>query len=65
MKFKIKPCPFCGGNTEVYNRFGDVFITCYKCHARVSFSDCETDQNQTLEKWDARVKEGSENNENN
>ena len=56
-EFKLKPCPFCSGKTELYVRFGEVFIACYKCHAHISFTDCETEIVQTVKKYEMRTEE--------
>lgn len=55
---KLKPCPFCGGEAETHNPFGDVpgmwHAFCVECTAATSFAETADD---AIEVWNARYEQ--------
>lgn len=50
---KIKPCPFCGGETYIDNDTNDIFvIVCDECYSEGTPCDTEA---EAIEAWNKRT----------
>ena len=66
MAIELKPCPFCGGEANVFVSFeGGVFVICMKCQTRtktlVDFPKYNKPTNavdKVIEAWNRRVNNG-------
>ncbi len=56
MTEKLKPCPFCGCEAEIYSDSGYWYINCIEC--RVEITGHES-RELTVEKWERRVENAS------
>lgn len=56
---ELKPCPFCGGQVQMFSGFiaGVTMIVCKKCRAIVSFGGKEREQ-ETVKAWNRRAENG-------
>ena len=58
---KLKPCPFCGGETVVsghHNRFTEWYLcSCPKCHISQTSSEYSF-RYEAIEAWNRRVNDG-------
>jgi len=54
-KIKLKPCPFCGGEAELYQTWtGDYCVQCNKCGATTLH---KRDANIVVGDWNRRVED--------
>ncbi len=47
----MKPCPFCGGEPQVFRAFNETWLQCTRCSASSSME--QTDE-LALKQWDTR-----------
>lgn len=57
MEYKIKPCPFCGGEAEFESCITEVLVKCPKCRAKIIIK-YETRQSihSVISAWNRRLK---------
>ena len=48
---ELKPCPFCGGEAELYYYFGSVWVHCTGCDKNFTIFDTEKD---AIKAWNTR-----------
>lgn len=53
MNYKLKPCPFCGGEAIIDGCDGGVWIViCNKCDASIG---CKETEREAIEEWNLRI----------
>ncbi len=56
MSEKLKPCPFCGSEAELFEAPGVYFVECSKCYYPTSWDTKE----EAITEWNTRVIDNSE-----
>lgn len=57
-EYKLKPCPFCGGEAEINMIYGTYFVGCSNCHAGIIPIYEEMSLDKKVEEWNRRVNDG-------
>lgn len=64
---KLKPCPFCGGDTKLQGSIlgllkGSYSIVCLneKCGAHVFYYGAEWEKSENVKRWNRRAKDGKQ-----
>lgn len=58
MKYKLKPCPFCGNEAEISIRFGAIpakYVQCKICKASTGYYAYVISDGELAKKWNTRV----------
>ena len=59
---ELKPCPFCGGEANIRNEDGSVWIECKSCFCGTAFASGASPTEKLIEvvthDWNRRVKDG-------
>ena len=52
MSDELKPCPFCGGEAQLIEAMGEVWVRCTECNASAAMQNYPVD---ALAKWNTRA----------
>ena len=56
MEFKLKPCPFCGGNAVFIEEYFEepMRIQCTECYAEMCDEDSDCTAESLIDQWNRR-----------